>query len=100
MAIDFNASLDKLLNTYTKVSEVRAATSVAKYNTAAQMQQSTFNAPVGYTASEAYAVGNANPLGVGNAVPVGASASMSIPKELIYGGLGLAALALAWKVLK
>lgn len=96
MAIDFNATLDKLLGAYTQVSQVRAATSVAKYNTAAQTQQAMLNSPQGYTASEAYAVGNARAPGA--SVPMGVSAS--IPKELIYGGLGLGALLLAWKVMK
>lgn len=97
MAIDFKGSLDSLLQAYTQVTQVRATADVAKYNAAAQAQQAMFSSPVGYTSSEAYATGNARPT---SAVPVGASASMQIPKELIYGGLGLAALGLAWKVFK
>jgi len=95
VAIDLNATLNSLLSTYSKVSEVRAATSVAKYNAAASAQQANFNAPVGYTASQAYATGNAQMAG---GYPVGASASMSLPKELIYGALGLGVLAIAWKM--
>lgn len=100
MAIDFGASLDKILETYSKVSEVRAAKDVAKYQAAGARQQALLDLPQGYTASEAYATGNApNPAYM---MPnnLGASASMQVPKEVIYGGLGLAALFVAWKVLQ
>lgn len=99
MAIDFNGSLDKILAAYTKVSEVRAVKDVAKYQAAGAQQQALLNMPQGYTASEAYATGNANNPAYMPA-NLGASASMQIPKELIYGGLGLVAAFVAWKMFK
>ena len=95
--MDISKTLDQLIGAYTKVTEVRAAKDVAKYQASAATQQAMFNSPTGYGAAEALATGNAR---VNGAVPMGASASMQIPKELIYGGLGLAAVFVAWKVLK
>jgi NADPH:quinone reductase-like Zn-dependent oxidoreductase len=101
MAIDFGASLDKILEAYTKVSEVRAAKDIAKYQTAGATQQALLNLPQGYTASEAYAVGNAANPAYQGAYP-GALYPQSANNNnlLIYGAVGLVAAVVLIKVLK
>lgn len=99
MAIDFNASLDKILGTYTTISQARAERDIAKYQAAASMQQAALNPPVGYTATGAYAIGNAT---VPGAAPAQYQQSYfdRIPKELLYGSVGLLGFALLLKAVK
>ena len=59
MAIDFGASLDKLLGAYTQVSQVRAQVDLAKYNAVADKQNATLHAPQAMNPREAYSSGNA-----------------------------------------
>jgi hypothetical protein len=90
MAIDFGASLDKILGAYTQVSQVRSQVDLAKYNAVAANQQALLNAPEAVNARESYATGNAqNPY-----VMPGNAGMGSVPPAVIYGGFALAGIAL------
>lgn len=95
MAIDFGASLDKILGAYTKVTEVRTQANIAKWQAAGQVQNATLNAPEGYNPREAYSIGNAANPAMQNGVASGGGGAMSsIPPPVLYGGLALAGVAL------
>ncbi len=98
MAIDFGASLDKILGAYQAVSVARTERDIAKYQAAGEVQKAVLNAPQGYTPGESYATGNAvNPYVAGGS---GASGSFAIPAPAIYGGLALVAAVMLYKAVK
>lgn len=97
MAIDFGASLDKILATYSQVSQVRAQTDIAKYNAVGAQQQATLHDPQAMNPREAYSSGNA----VNPAMMQGAGYQMpGVNPGFVYAGLGVVGLAVLWKALK
>lgn len=97
-SFDFGALLDKTINAYQTVSEVRIERDNARYAAAPATQQNLLHRSEALTTTEAYNTGNA----VNPAASPGSVGSYidRIPKPLLYGSLGLLGVGLLIKAVK
>ncbi|WP_341937199.1 hypothetical protein [Marinimicrobium sp. C2-29] len=96
--IDFGGALDRLVDGYAKVQQVKNERDAMRYQNAPNEQEAALHESEAATTSEAYQTGNARVPGTGK--PSMGGYVDQIPKPLLYGSLGLLGLGLLMKAVK